>query len=341
MLRNRWSFTLALYRESGAPIGQLPIEVDWEPARQWVRHVALCQGASIRERGDEEVRPLWRRTAGPALRGFQVAIDTDGRPGGITCDFPSTYFGVVARALSSPLVEAGHLKAGERFRYMALAYPCPPAASAARATTFAVEDVTPAPRLSEASLDSLRLQSVAIGQPAAGEVPAFAPARVLDEIAALTKQASPLETGGALVGHLHRDAGAGVVFANISAQLPARHTQASAVRLAFTSDTWHDLLQAIDTRGQGELMLGWWHSHPVREWCRQNQCPEIEHDRCAAAMNLFSEHDRAVHRTVFPGAHAVALVANDVSAADVRFSVYGWSLGVLLARGLHVLGHTP
>jgi hypothetical protein len=340
MLRNQWSFSLALYRESGVPIGRLPIEVDWEPARQWARHVALCEGRAIRERSDEEVRPIWRRDAGPMLRGFQMSIDTDGNPGGITCDFPSAYFSGAAHALSVPLVEAGHLEEGERFGYVVLAYPSQPADAPPHAAGFAVEDVTPAPALFEASLEGLLRRSAAIGQSVAGEVPAFAPAGMLDEIAALTRRASPLETGGALVGHLHRDPGACVVFARIAAQVPARHTQASAVRLAFTSDTWHDLRQTLHTRGKGEVMLGWWHSHPVHEWCRQDHCPEADHDRCAVAVDLFSEHDRAVHRTVFPGAHSIAVVASHVSAADVRFSVYGWSLGMLVPRGLHVREET-
>jgi hypothetical protein len=337
MLRNHWSFALALYRESGTPIGQLPIDVDWEPARQWARHLALCEGVAIRQRGNEEVRPIWRREAGPTLRGFQLSIDTDGKPGGITCDFPSAYFSGAAQALSSPLVDAGHLEEGERFGYVVLAYPSQPPAAASHAAMFAVEDVTPAPALSEASLERLRRRSAVIGRSAPGEVPAFASAGVLDEIAALTKQASPLETGGALVGHLHRDPGARVVFARVSAQLPARHTQASVVRLTFTSDTWHDLRRSLAARGRGELMLGWWHSHPVHEWCRQDRCPEAQHDRCAVAVDLFSEHDRAVHRTVFPGAHSIALVASHVSAADVRFSVHGWNLGMLVPRSLHVL----
>jgi len=337
MLRNHWFFALALYRESGTPIGRLPIDVDWEPARQWARHVALCEGRAILARADEEVRPIWRREAGPTLRGFQMSIDTDGSPGGITCDFPSAYFSGAAHALSEPLVEAGHLEEGERFGYIVLAYPSEPSDAPPRATGFAVEDVTPAPALSEASLERLLSRSAAIGRSAPGEVPAFAPAGVLDEITALAKRASPLETGGALVGHLHRDSRARVVFAAVSAQVPARHTQASAVRLAFTSDTWQDLRQTLHTRGRGELMLGWWHSHPVHEWCRRDGCGEAEPDRCAVAVDLFSEHDRAVHRTVFPGAHSIALVASHVSTADVRFSVYGWSLGMLVPRGLHVL----
>jgi hypothetical protein len=72
-----------------------------------------------------------------------------------------------------------------------------------------------------------------------------------------------------------------------------------------------------------------------REKLRQRQ------EMLASALDLFSEDDCAVHRTVFPGAHTVAVVANDVSAADVTFSAYGWSLGMLQRRALHVCKGLP
>lgn len=336
MLKNNWSIALALFREDGAAIGELPVEVDWEPARQWVRHVALCRGDSIRSGGTAEVQPVWHRAGSPVMRAFQLSFETDPHPGEVSCEFPSTYFSGLARSLSGSLVEAGHLAAGEVFRYVALARPSPPNASRSRAAGFAVEDVTPAPVLQERSLERLRRGAVAIGDAGASEVPSFAPRAVLEEITALTKRASPLETGGALVGRLSRDPNTRIVFSVVTAQIPAEHTAASAVRLAFSSDTWSAMRQTIAKRGRSEVMLGWWHSHPVREWRRQEQWPDHAEDRSSLTGGCFSEHDRAVHRTVFPGAHAIALVASDTSDADVTFSVYGWSLGVLQARGLFV-----
>ena len=337
MLKNDWSIALALFREDGTPIGQLPVDVDWEPAQQWVRHIALCRGANVRARGAAEMRPIWRNATGPALGGFRVAIETDGQPGEVWCDFPSTYFRGLAAALSGPLVESGHLVSGEVFRYIALAHPLPRNGSKSGSAAVVVHEVTPAPAFRASSFDSFRRQAVAIGEAAPDEVPAFAPRRVLDEITTLTRQACPLETGGALIGHLDRDPEAPTVFAVVTAQVPACHTQASAVRLAFTSDTWSDMRRTLEERAQHEVMLGWWHSHPIREWCRQKDCAETHHDQCLLGQDCFSEHDRAVHRTVFPGAHCVALVANDVSEADVRFSVYGWSLGMLRPRALFVM----
>jgi len=336
MLKNDWSIALALYKQDGTPIGQLPVEVDWEPANQWVRHLALCRGAIVRQRGVAEVHPLWRRAGGPAIGGFRVTIETDGQPGEISCDFPATYFRSVALALSGPLVDAGHLASGETFRYLALAEPAPSNGPTAASAGFVVQEVTRAPVLRAASFDGLRAGTTVVGEAAADEVPALVPRRVLDEITSFTRRASPLETGGALVGHLNRDAAARTVFSVLTAQLPAEHTEASAVRLAFTADTWSAMRQALETRGRGEVLLGWWHSHPVREWCRQQKCPETTHEACALGHDCFSEHDRAVHRTVFPAAHSVALVANDVSDASVTLSVYGWSLGMLGPRSLYV-----
>ena len=336
MLTNDWSIALALFREDGTAIGELPIEADWEPARQWVRHIALCHGDAIRDRGTAEVHPIWHRAGSPVMRAFRISVETDRRPGEVSCEFPSTYFSSVARSLSGALIDAGHLAAGDVFRYVALARPRPANGTGAGTAGFVIQDVTPAPALQQASLERQRRRAAAIGDAAADHVPAFAPRRVLDEITTLTKRASPLETGGALVGHLKRDAKAQTVFAVVTAQIPAEHTEASTVRLAFSSDTWGAMRQAIAERGQGEMMLGWWHSHPVREWCRQQQCSDHEEDRCSLAGGCFSEHDRAVHRTVFPAAHSIALVASDTSAAEVTFSVYGWSLGMLQTRGLFV-----
>ncbi len=81
MLRNDWAYSLAFYRVTGAPIGRLPVDIDWEPARQWARHVALCRGATLRACGDDEVSPLWRGADGPVLGGFRIAVETDETPG--------------------------------------------------------------------------------------------------------------------------------------------------------------------------------------------------------------------------------------------------------------------
>ena len=83
-------------------------------------------------------------------------------------------------------------------------------------------------------------------------------------------------------------------------------------------------------------MLGWWHSHPVREWCKD--CAPERQQVCKMASDFFSAHDHALHRTVFPRAYSIALVANDAVMGDVTFSAFGWREGLLESRGFHIAG---
>ncbi len=192
------------------------------------------------------------------------------------------------------------------------------------------------PAVREASQAAAIAGASRIGEPIAGEIPVIVAPRVLDDIAVLTRAAGAVETGGALVGHLFRDASLNEVFVRITAQVPARHTAATAVRLVFTSDTWRDIQRDTDARANGERLVGWWHSHPVADWEGDTAGGGGGDGEAEALRDCFSEHDIALHRTVFPGAHCVALVANRRAADVVKFSVFGWHQAVLRRRGLFV-----
>lgn len=334
MLTNGWTFALAAYRLDGTRLGQAAIDVDWEPARQWTRYVALCEGRLTGGDDGARVQPLWDRRGEPFLRGFRVVLRADLAERAVVCDFPKTFFRAYALALSSTYVESGALAPGDEFRYVPLAVhvEVPPAPRSRLA--LIVEDVSPALQAMPMAIASLGPETAAVGESLPGEVPVFVPEDVLAEVVRLTRAAGPVETGGALIGHLRRDPGLRQVFVEITAQIPARHTEASATRLLFTADTWRHLQQALDRRARGEAMVGWWHSHPVHAWCDGTTCAHRNSDTCGVLQDCFSEHDCAVHRAVFPGAHCVALVANVRSDADVKLSVYGWHAGLLLRRGL-------
>ena len=83
-------------------------------------------------------------------------------------------------------------------------------------------------------------------------------------------------------------------------------------------------------------MLGWWHSHPVREWCKD--CTRERQQTCALAAGFLSAHDRALHRHVFPRAYSLALVVNDVACGGPTFSLFGWRDGLLEPRGFLLVG---
>ena len=339
MATDGWIYALAVYREDGTAVGQYAIDVDWEPARQWARHVAICEGYRDGWHDPARVLPIWHRSGKPVLRGFRVVLGGAGRRA-VACDFTSRFFAASARTLSSTLVDAGALVSGEVFRYMALAVRDPDGRPPESRLRLVVRDVDEAnaPVVREAARADAVAGASRLGEPLAGEIPVIAAPRVLDEIVALTQAAGAVETGGALVGHLFRDASMCEVFVRITAQVPARHTEATTVRLAFTADTWRDIQRDTDARGNGERLVGWWHSHPVADWEGDTPGGSGDDGEAAALRDCFSEHDSALHRTVFPGSHCIALVANRLAANVVKFSVFGWHDAVLRRRGLLVGG---
>jgi hypothetical protein len=337
MTTDGWIYALALYRDDGAELGQFAIDVDWEPACQWTRHLAICQGHRNGWHDAARVAPIWHSTGEPVLSGFRVLLNSNGSPA-VACDFTTGFFAASARALSSSFVTAGALSEGETFRYMALAVRDPEGAPSASRLHLVVRDMEDAAPVQEAALAEAVAGAAPIGEPIPGEIPVVAAPRVLDEIVGLTHAAGAVETGGALVGHLFRDTPMREVFVCITAQVPARHTEATAMRLAFTPDTWRDLQRDTDARAMGERLVGWWHSHPVADWNAGSSGEGSADDETLALGDCFSEHDSALHRTVFPGAHCIALVANRLAADTVKFSIFGWHQAVLRRRGLFVAG---
>ncbi|HNT89567.1 MAG TPA: hypothetical protein PKL84_17020, partial [Candidatus Hydrogenedentes bacterium] len=149
----------------------------------------------------------------------------------------------------------------------------------------------------------------------------------------LVRDAGPCETGGMLIGRLCRDADAGELFAEVTAQLPAEHVQADSASLTFTGETWAAARDAIRLRGGSETPLGWYHSHPAKEWCKD--CPPEKRATCSLEC-FFSAADQQVHATLFPHAYSVALVVTD-GQRGLRFDLYGWRRTRILQRGFHML----
>jgi len=342
MVAEAYHYTLSLYRPDGTPVGQVALDgalaVDWAPAEECARFLALRRlgpSAAAGGRGGEPaIEPVWHTTLhAPYVEGFQVCIGAP--PDATSVAFGSGYFKPVAALAAAHFVREGAIDKGDRVVSVAAAFPRDAARVETGALDLAAEDVSPPPRLCDGDLAARSRRGRAVGPPAGGDMPVFVPAAVLDEAAALARRAGDAEAGGVLVGRLCRDAGAREIYADVTVQIPARHTTATSSRLTFTADTWTDVRQAIALRGADEMLLGWWHSHPVRVWCRE--CPPEKQAVCSLAAGFFSEHDRALHRAVFPGAQSVGLLVNDI-AAGPTFSFFGWRQGELVARGFSVLG---
>jgi hypothetical protein len=259
-----------------------------------------------------------------------------------TGEIPLTYFFRLAQQAAEPSRTNGMLKAGERFRYVVTAFPTQPVdqqPERIHTERFAVEAVRQPLQLHPLSLATLATQAQPYGQLHSEEYPVFLPASVLDEIVVLKQQAGSTETGGILIGHLHHDRSLPELFAEVTAQIPARHTQADAMHLTFTAETWTDVQSAVTLRHCNEIMLGWWHTHPVHAWCK---CPRERQQHCPLATEFFSDEDDALHRTVFPRAYSVGLVLSDVPAVTetwtTSWALFGWREGLVQARGFSVCG---
>lgn len=336
MQTNGHTYGLVLYRDNGALLGCAALELDWEPACQWVSFLAVRRGEEMPRASDVRIEPIRAAADSRFLAGIRVIAEPATGSWRTSLDLPVTHFANLARDATVSLVAEGTLQPGETFRYRVVALPARQKAPKPR-VPFSVEDASAPPPIGVAALGPLLGRSSRIGPEPDEDVPVFIASATLDEIVALTRAAGAEETGGALVGRLCRDPTVPEVFARVTGQLPARHTEATATRLRFTSDTWSALRADLAGRDTDEIMVGWWHSHPVREWCRRDGCTAITHERCSAMSDCFSQDDGAVHRAVFPGAFSLALVANDVGPDEIRFSAFGWRRGGIAQRGLYVL----
>jgi len=323
-----YRFALSLFKPDETSLGQFSLDVDWEPAIEWTRFLALRRGAG-EARQEAEVEPIWHGVQGPPyVQGFHVRLGSEA-----PASFPLAYFAADARTLAAGLIKAGKLAREDAYYFQPLAYRR--SASEPSRSSFVTEDVTPAVEIDEVALDALRAGASSRGLVDGAEMPAFFPESVIQEVKSLAAIGGAVETGGVLLGRLGRDKVSGDVAAFVTAQVHARHARSDATSLHFTADTWTEVRQAMDLRGKGELLLGWWHSHPVAAWCRG--CPEQSQRSCTLARDFYSEHDRALHRTVFPRAYSLGLVVNAVGYGELTLSLFGWKEGILHPRGFHVM----
>ncbi len=334
-----WRYAVQIFDADGSPVVQVPVTIDWEPAEEWLRFTALRRGETPAVALGLECRiePVWdpvRRQ--PYVAGVR-ACPEDGRKTGLTADIPDDYFNPAAQAAVVRLVEAGRLEAGAPTRYLAVAFAedVPVHRSGVR---FRTRTGPPALALAGGSLDgfiSLATASLGSRTESDHDFPVFLPEEVLQETGALASAAEARETGGVLIGHLHRDHGSRRLFVEVTAQVPARHVDASVIHLTFTSDTWTEIRAALADRRRGEIMLGYWHSHPVRAWCAR--CPVEERARCPLRADFYSPEDRHLHRTIFPRAYSIALVVNDVGPPGPTYSMFGWRDGLIAARSFRMI----
>lgn len=341
MVTSEYRFKLELYTDGGAGLGTVVVEPDWGPAYEWARFDALRRGRLTPEtfHGNGVVQPVWdEKTGRPHVSGVQVLLedasagDEAGTGGPET--FSITYFRSLAEAASGHFVKKGLLQEGDTFQYRVSAQPKNGQDAAAGGCRVLLREAGAPLPIHAGSLEARLARATVCGPDAMDDILVFFPAAVLDRIVELVRGAGPCETGGMLIGRLCRDEASGDLFAEVTAQLPAQHTQADSASLTFTGETWAAARDAIRLRGNTEILLGWYHSHPAKEWCKD--CPPEKQRTCSLDC-FFSAADRQVHATLFPHAYSIALVATD-GHRGLRHDLYGWRRTQIVQRGFHTLG---
>ncbi|MBZ0254141.1 MAG: Mov34/MPN/PAD-1 family protein, partial [Candidatus Methylomirabilis sp.] len=276
----------------------------------------------------------------PFVEGFHVALAAP-EAAVRTATFRTAYFlSEVDRALSD-LVREGKLAPGEDVRYLVSAVRRALPEAPRRAFVFdddeedAVADA--GVRVVPGDLGALAATSAAVAPEAERpeDLPVFVHDRVLREMVDRTLAEPERETGGVLIGYLRRDGASGDLLVEITAQIPARYSEADALSLAFKAETWFDAKNALALRGTGETMLGFWHSHIPKTWCAK--CPIERRRVCRFATPFFSAADIAFQRAAFARAFCPALVVTDGEFGPPDVSAFGWRGGRIEHRGYRVV----
>jgi hypothetical protein len=336
-----YQYAIEYSSQEGERLGSVPIEPDWDPARECAQFRAIRSGiiAPVLRNGIGRIEPVWDTDFGaPVLSAARVVVAAEEGDQTVCEEIPTTrYFHHSAREGSAELVERGVLEKGDVYRYRVCAYPSGASgadSSESGSNAFSVEEVFQNLPLEEGLIESFLSDATAWGDDAdAGDMRVFIPQHVMDAVVEKSGQVGDVETGGVLVGKLRRCPASSEIFLEVTAQVPAAHTDSGAARLTFTADSWAAAQAAIDLRGRDELMCGWWHFHP--NFCRK--CPEETRRKCVLSGPFFSSEDIHMHKTIFPRAFQIALLVSDQGRKPLEVSFFGWRHGMVVSRGCDVL----
>lgn len=338
MLHQPYEYILELYkREPKRLLGRAPVALDATPLGEALLLDLVRRGelADFANPPAVRVEPQYDESwVQEPILGLLVSADlADKRRASFTVSID--YFGDAAQQAADKFIETGDLESGELFEYRIFARKREPSPAAPK-KRFSLEPNAPSVPITPSSLQSQMDSALLLGDWAKRDIPVFVDWSVLSEASDLTRQAGALETGGVLIGHMHRDSAE--VFLEITAQIPAA-ARSQLTRLSFGPDTWSQVQAAVDARKQREVWLGWWHSHSYFKDKKSNGSPDHA-TKAQRALPFLSSEDRLLHRTVFPRAYSVALLITDSPQSGMSWALFGWRAGLIVQRGFHVI-HAP
>jgi proteasome lid subunit RPN8/RPN11 len=284
------------------------------------------------------VEPAFARKEGtPRARGFRVVLPLpDG--GEQVKEFDAGFFDRRALRIASDLVRAEEVPNGSTLLYQLAAYLDTEEAPARRGLRFTLEPESVEVPIWPGSLAGYGPRE-AWDEPGRDEMPVLIPRRVIDEAVEEATRAPDREVGGALLGHLRRDGETGGIFVEVTCHVPAQETEATEASVTFTPATWARVREVIEVRGEGEIFVGWVHSHPFG-LC--DECPAKPPPECVAKVMFFSDDDKFLMELSFPRPFMVGLLAArepKLAAAlgHAPVKLFGWRDGEIVPRGFEVI----
>jgi proteasome lid subunit RPN8/RPN11 len=287
---------------------------------------------------DAVIRPRFYTGDGgsPRVKGFEVSLPTpDGDEHSLA--FDRRIFHNLVRRTGAELILAGKVPPGAILLYQATAYPDDAPSGCGG---FAIELEAEAPDIPVRPGSRKSLAPVqAWDAPRPGDFPVLLPQHVIEEAVEEARRAAEREVGGVLLGHLRRDEDSGELYLEVTCLVPGEQTQATELSVTFTGQTWARVREVIAVRGEGEIFVGWMHSHPMR-FCAE--CPLPVPKECIDKVLFFSGDDEFLMELSFARPFMVGLLAAgeprlEAALGHAPVRLFGWRNGLFEARGFEVI----
>ena len=167
---------------------------------------------------------------------------------------------------------------------------------------------------------------------------------VLEESVEEAREDPEREIAGFLLGKLHRDVKSKEVFLAVTGLASAAGTtEADATSVTYTPASFAHAREMIQLRGAGEVIVGWYHSHPFR-LCAE--CPLPTPPECLNKILFYSQDDIHLMETTFEQPYMVGLLAAvepriEEAIGHLPVKLYGWRDGQIQQRGFEIFDVRP
>lgn len=272
----------------------------------------------------------------PHAEAFEVAVPLP-QGGEQRRRFGGDYFSRVAMRTGAQLAVAGQVPADATLAYRLAAYADEQPAKTKRGLALRLEEESPVIPIHARERRTTGPVEV-WDATTADDFPVVIPRHVLEESVEEARKAPKREVGGVLLGHLCREENTNELFLEVTCLVPCEETESTALSVTFTHATWARVREVAQWRGEGELIVGWMHSHPFK-LCAE--CPVPVPAECQAKVLFYSGDDEFVMETSFARPFMIGLLAavepkieSTLKRSPVR--LYGWDGGKIRQRGFEV-----